>query len=94
MQYLTCWKLVAKCTVLWRPYVPDQDNPRLVNDASVVYCFLFYVTVPHLVHTRELLPEDRIEWLRQELLQAIARSSSGPAFITTKLCQAVRVLHL
>ncbi|CAM0140607.1 unnamed protein product [Umbelopsis sp. WA50703] len=35
------------------------------------------------------LPEERIDWLRQELLQAIARSSNGPAFIVTKLCQAL-----
>jgi hypothetical protein len=39
------------------------------------------------------LPEDRIEWLRQELLQAIARCSGGPAFISTKLCQAVCILQ-
>ncbi|KAG2223171.1 hypothetical protein INT45_011517 [Circinella minor] len=34
-------------------------------------------------------PEDRIEWLREELLSWIVRSSTGPLFITTKLCLAL-----
>ncbi|KAI9314640.1 armadillo-type protein [Dichotomocladium elegans] len=36
------------------------------------------------------LPENRIDWLRHELLSWIIRSCDGPRFITTKLCLAVR----
>jgi hypothetical protein len=41
---------------------------------------------------RETLPEDRIEWLRDELLGWIVRLCSGPGFVTTKLCLAVSSL--
>ncbi|ORZ07309.1 armadillo-type protein [Lobosporangium transversale] len=35
------------------------------------------------------IPEDRIEWVRGELIRWIARYSNGPAFIRTKLCLAL-----
>ncbi|KAF9202409.1 hypothetical protein BGZ49_007423 [Haplosporangium sp. Z 27] len=37
------------------------------------------------------IPEDRIEWMRGELIRWIVRYSSGPAFIRTKLCLALSV---
>ncbi|KAI8355967.1 armadillo-type protein [Mortierella sp. GBAus27b] len=35
------------------------------------------------------IPEDRIEWMRGELIRWIIRYSNGPAFIRTKLCLAL-----
>ncbi|KAF9928681.1 hypothetical protein FBU30_002202, partial [Linnemannia zychae] len=35
------------------------------------------------------IPEDRIEWMRDELIRWIVRFSNGPAFIRTKLCLAL-----
>ncbi|KAI1318424.1 hypothetical protein EDD11_006508 [Mortierella claussenii] len=35
------------------------------------------------------IPEDRIEWMREELIRWIVRYSNGPAFIRTKLCLAL-----
>ncbi|KAL9558404.1 hypothetical protein MBANPS3_000904 [Mucor bainieri] len=37
----------------------------------------------------ETLPEDRVEWLKNELLGWIVRLCGGPAFVTTKLCLAL-----
>lgn len=41
------------------------------------------------MHYRETLPEDRIDWLRDEILGWMIRLSNGPIFVTTKLCLAV-----
>ncbi|KAF9337866.1 hypothetical protein BGZ91_009202 [Linnemannia elongata] len=35
------------------------------------------------------IPEDRLEWMREELIRWIVRFSNGPAFIRTKLCLAL-----
>ncbi|KAI7819541.1 armadillo-type protein [Gamsiella multidivaricata] len=35
------------------------------------------------------IPDDRIEWIREELIRWIVRYSNGPAFIRTKLCLAL-----
>ncbi|KAG0297014.1 hypothetical protein BGZ96_007898 [Linnemannia gamsii] len=35
------------------------------------------------------IPEERLEWMREELIRWIVRFSSGPAFIRTKLCLAL-----
>ena len=45
--------------------------------------------IPKLILNRKTIPEDRIEWMRGELIRWIARYSNGPAFIRTKLCLAV-----
>ncbi|KAG2210956.1 hypothetical protein INT47_000116, partial [Mucor saturninus] len=37
----------------------------------------------------ETLPEDRIDWLRDELLSWLVRLCGGPIFVTTKLCLAL-----
>lgn len=44
------------------------------------------------MNIRDTLPEDRIEWLRDELLGWIVRLCGGPIFVTTKLCLAVRMI--
>ncbi|KAF9952911.1 hypothetical protein BGZ72_005840 [Mortierella alpina] len=38
---------------------------------------------------RKTIPEDRIDWMRGELMRWIVRYSNGPAFIRTKLCLAL-----
>ena len=66
---------------------------KLLETGRASYCFICIDPVwigYWQVLWRDTLPEERIEWLRQELLHAIARCSNGPAFIITKLCQAVR----
>ncbi|KAG0335216.1 hypothetical protein BG000_007699 [Podila horticola] len=39
----------------------------------------------------QTIPEDRIEWMKDELIRWIVRFSQGPAFIRTKLCLALSV---
>ncbi|KAF9430455.1 hypothetical protein BGZ94_006803 [Podila epigama] len=41
-------------------------------------------------HTHSI-PEDRVEWMKNELIRWIVRYSQGPAFIRTKLCLALSV---
>jgi len=72
-----------------QPYAWETASQLLYSTSPNVQFFGAHTFLTKITRDWELLPEDRIEWLRQELLQAIARSSSGPAFITTKLCQAL-----
>ncbi|KAG0228175.1 hypothetical protein BGW42_002332 [Actinomortierella wolfii] len=37
----------------------------------------------------QTIPEDRIEWMRGELMRWLIRFSGGPSFIRTKLCLAI-----
>ncbi|KAG0332331.1 hypothetical protein BG004_001301, partial [Podila humilis] len=39
----------------------------------------------------QTIPEDRVEWMRGELIRWLVRFSQGPAFIRTKLCLALSV---
>ncbi|RUP50577.1 hypothetical protein BC936DRAFT_138565, partial [Jimgerdemannia flammicorona] len=42
----------------------------------------------------DTIPEDRIPWLRQELLTWLIRLCDGPTFVTTKLCLALTAYAL
>lgn len=64
---------------------------RNIIGARIYIAFGFdqLTIVLNIENLRQTIPEDRIEWMRGELIRWIVRYSNGPAFIRTKLCLAV-----
>ncbi|RUS20345.1 armadillo-type protein [Endogone sp. FLAS-F59071] len=69
--------------------------PQLLASSSV-NCHFFGAHTFQVKISRDwdTIPEDRIPWLRQELLTWLVRLCDGPAFVTTKLCLALTAYAL
>ncbi|CAO3671228.1 unnamed protein product [Rhizopus microsporus] len=72
-----------------QPYAWNLASQLLASESD--HCRFFGAHTFQIKISRdwETLPEDKIEWLRNELLGWIVRLCTGPAFITTKLYTAL-----
>ncbi|KAG1452434.1 hypothetical protein G6F55_008680 [Rhizopus delemar] len=68
-----------------QPYSWDVASQLLASESD--HCRFFGAHTFQIKISRDwdTLPEDKIEWLKEELLGWITRLCTGPAFITTKL---------
>ncbi|KAI8637788.1 armadillo-type protein [Parasitella parasitica] len=72
-----------------QPYAWEIASQLLASQSKQCQFFGAHTFQVKITSHWETLPEDKVEWLKNELLGWIVRLCGGPAFVTTKLCVAL-----
>ncbi|CEP13227.1 hypothetical protein [Parasitella parasitica] len=72
-----------------QPYAWEIASQLLASQSKQCQFFGAHTFQVKITQHWKTLPEDKVQWLKNELLRWIVRLCGGPAFVTTKLCTAL-----